>query len=41
MLKENTATTLSQGESALGSQPITLDNALAMRSARLCDSVTV
>lgn len=41
MLNEKTATTLSQGESALGSQPMIPDRAFAIRSERLCASVTV
>ena len=40
MLKENTATTLSHGASTLGSQPMTLDKAFAIRSERRWDSVT-
>jgi hypothetical protein len=40
VLNANTATTLSQGVSALGSQPIIFDKAFATRSERLCDSVT-
>ncbi len=40
VLKENTATTLSHGESTLGSQPMTLDKAFATRSERRCDSAT-
>lgn len=40
VLKENTATTLSHGESTLGSQPMTLDKAFAIRSERRWDSVT-